>query len=81
MIEKEMDEAPVLILEGGAMRGLFTAGVLDAFMDHRFYFKRQQVSLQALCRDWATCQSSAEEASGSIPPMPLIPGTWDFGIC
>ena len=40
MIEKEMDEAPVLILEGGAMRGLFTAGVLDAFMDHRFYFKK-----------------------------------------
>ena len=39
-IEKEMDEAPVLILEGGAMRGLFTAGVLDAFMDHRFYFKK-----------------------------------------
>ena len=35
-----MDEAPVLILEGGAMRGLFTAGVLDAFMDHRFYFKK-----------------------------------------
>lgn len=40
MIKKEMDEAPVLILEGGAMRGLFTAGVLDAFMDHRFYFRK-----------------------------------------
>lgn len=30
----------VLILEGGAMRGLFTAGVLDAFMEHELYFSK-----------------------------------------
>ena len=23
-----------LVLEGGAMRGMYTAGVLDCFMDH-----------------------------------------------
>lgn len=40
MLEKEMDNEPVLVMEGGAMRGLFTAGVLDAFMDHHFYFKK-----------------------------------------
>ena len=27
-----------LVLEGGGMRGVFTSGVLDAFMKHHFYF-------------------------------------------
>lgn len=27
-----------LILEGGGMRGVFTSGVLDAFMKHGLYF-------------------------------------------
>lgn len=27
-----------LVLEGGGMRGVFTSGVLDAFMKHEFYF-------------------------------------------
>lgn len=35
----KMEENPVLVMEGGAMRGLFTAGVLDAFMEHHWYFK------------------------------------------
>lgn len=29
-----------LVLEGGAMRGLFTAGILDAFMERGFYFPK-----------------------------------------
>lgn len=33
-----MDEKTTLILEGGAMRGLFTSGVLDVFMEHDLYF-------------------------------------------
>ena len=28
-----------LVLEGGGMRGVFTSGVLDAFMKHNVYFK------------------------------------------
>ena len=28
-----------LVLEGGGMRGVFTSGVLDAFMKHNLYFK------------------------------------------
>ena len=28
-----------LVLEGGGMRGVFTAGVLDAFMKYYLYFK------------------------------------------
>ena len=27
-----------LVLEGGGMRGVFTSGVLDAFMKHNLYF-------------------------------------------
>lgn len=27
-----------LVLEGGAMRGMFTAGVLDSWLDHRLSF-------------------------------------------
>ena len=27
-----------LVLEGGGMRGVFTAGVLDAFLDEKIYF-------------------------------------------
>lgn len=27
-----------LVLEGGGMRGLYTAGILDAFMEHEIYF-------------------------------------------
>ncbi|HJA25737.1 MAG TPA: patatin family protein [Candidatus Fournierella merdigallinarum] len=32
-----MDETTTLILEGGAMRGLFTSGVLDVFMEQELY--------------------------------------------
>ena len=28
-----------LVLEGGGMRGVFTSGVLDAFMKHELYFR------------------------------------------
>ena len=45
------DVAPVdLVLEGGAMRGQFTAGVLDAFMDRGLFCERTVgVSAGALC--------------------------------
>ena len=32
------DERCALVLEGGAMRGMYTAGVLDCFMDHDISF-------------------------------------------
>ena len=39
-----------LVLEGGAMRGQFTAGVLDAFMDRGLFCERTVgVSAGALC--------------------------------
>ena len=33
-----MDKNTGLVLEGGGMRGVFTTGVLDAFMKHNLYF-------------------------------------------
>ena len=33
-----MDSTTGLVLEGGGMRGVFTSGVLDAFMKHDLYF-------------------------------------------
>ena len=33
-----MEATTTLILEGGAMRGLFTSGVLDVFMENDLYF-------------------------------------------
>ena len=33
-----IDERTGLVLEGGGMRGVFTAGVLDWLMDNGMYF-------------------------------------------
>lgn len=33
-----LDDSTGLVLEGGGMRGVFTSGVLDAFMKHNLYF-------------------------------------------
>lgn len=35
----QLDNNTGLVLEGGGMRGVFTSGVLDAFMKHDLYFK------------------------------------------
>lgn len=35
----EIDRKTGLVLEGGGMRGVFTTGVLDAFMKHDVYFR------------------------------------------
>ena len=34
----QIDRKTGLVLEGGGMRGVFTSGVLDAFMKHDLYF-------------------------------------------
>ena len=34
----QLDSNTGLVLEGGGMRGVFTSGVLDAFMKHDLYF-------------------------------------------
>ena len=34
-------ENSILLLEGGSLRGLYTAGVLDTFMENGLYFPRR----------------------------------------
>ena len=34
----QIDRNTGLVLEGGGMRGVFTSGVLDAFMKYKLYF-------------------------------------------
>ena len=34
----KIDKNTGLVLEGGGMRGVFTSGVLDAFMKYNLYF-------------------------------------------
>ena len=34
----QIDRKTALVLEGGGMRGVFTSGVLDAFMKHDLTF-------------------------------------------
>ena len=34
----QFDSKTGLVLEGGGMRGVFTSGVLDAFMKYQLYF-------------------------------------------
>ena len=38
-MDMQLDNNTGLVLEGGGMRGVFTSGVLDAFMKHDLYFK------------------------------------------
>lgn len=38
MADRKIDSDTGLVLEGGGMRGVFTSGVLDAFMKHEVYF-------------------------------------------
>lgn len=38
MKDLKIDESTGLVLEGGGMRGVFTCGVLDYFMDHNIRF-------------------------------------------
>lgn len=51
--KEQAGEGAVLLLEGGAMRGIFTAGVLDAFMEKGLYFPQMVAisagSLQGVC--------------------------------
>ena len=37
-MKSEFEKQAGLVLEGGGMRGVFTSGVLDAFMKHDVHF-------------------------------------------
>lgn len=53
MTNDEIGNRAALILEGGAMRGIFAAGVLDVFLERGLYFPKMAAisagTLQAVC--------------------------------
>lgn len=53
MTNMTIPASAALLLEGGAMRGIFTAGVLDSFMEAGIYFPKMAAisagTLQAVC--------------------------------
>ena len=49
-----------LVLEGGGMRGVFTCGVLDYFMDHHIEFPYGIGVSAGACNGLLTCRISVD---------------------
>ena len=54
-----------LVLEGGGMRGIYTAGVLDVFLDEGLEFDGV-IGVSAGAMDAVSCPGSGGEVSGII---------------
>lgn len=54
----QIDRNTGLVLEGGGMRGVFTSGVLDAFMKYKLYFHYIVAVSAGACNGFFVCQSS-----------------------
>jgi len=54
-----------LVLEGGGMRGVFTSGVLDAFMKHNLYFKYIVAVSAGACNGMSYVSRQPRRARGS----------------
>ena len=72
----QIDRNTGLVLEGGGMRGVFTSGVLDAFMKHDHYF-RYVVAVSIL-------QRQAADKTGKCISEPAYGGgksdcAWNWG--
>ena len=62
----------LLIMEGGAMRGLFTAGVLDAFMEEGLYFPCSMGIMAgplSVSSDAAACLAALPPAATPVPAL------------
>lgn len=58
-----------LVLEGGGMRGAFTAGVLDYFLDKNLSFHTCIGVSAGACHAAASCQS---RGGGDLKPIRII---------
>lgn len=59
-----------LVLEGGGMRGVFTSGVLDAFMKHDVYFP-YTVAVSA-----GACNGMSTSVASRVVPVSQISIIW-----
>lgn len=69
-----------LVLEGGGMRGLYTAGVLDVFWTLALKWTVLCQFLREPFLESIMCQDNAEERYVTIKNISLILITWDFGL-
>jgi len=65
IMEKKIHIKPQtgLVLEGGGMRGVFTCGVLDSFMDRGIRFPYTSKSVPEHVMDFLICPASADVPS------------------
>lgn len=69
-----------LVLEGGAMRGLFTAGVIDVMMENGIEFDGL-IGVSAVQASGATTNRGSPAAfSAIILNMPATHATWACGL-
>ena len=63
----QIDGSTGLVLEGGGMRGVFTCGVLDYFMDHDIRFPYAIVQRIVVCiTATGTCQVQQYRLVGEV---------------
>lgn len=55
-----------LVLEGGAMRGIYTAGVLDVFMERDYILMELSECQQGHFTDVLLCQDRKAEVSATL---------------
>lgn len=67
-----------LVLEGGAMRGLFSAGVMDVLMEHQITFEGQSAYRPEPLLAVTINPGSLAGLSGIIQCMQKIPDTVVF---
>ena len=63
-----MDDKTGLVLEGGGMRGVFTSGVLDAFMKHNLYFSYVVSVSAGACNGMSYISRQPRRARLGSPP-------------
>lgn len=66
LIQKEMNMKRALVVEGGAMRGIFAAGVLDKFMEHDYHSFDFAIGVSAGATNLSTYVSKMHGLSKTI---------------
>ena len=66
MTELKKEKKTGLVLEGGGMRGIYTAGVLDVFLDHDISFDGVIASRRGQCMGLRLCRGRRSGASAII---------------
>ena len=75
-----IDEKTALILEGGGMRGVFTCGVLDFFMDNRIRFPFTVGVSAGACNGLSYISGQRGRARASNIDLMAEHNTWASGI-